>query len=140
MTDIIERAAQMIAELAKLENSLRLAAAERDALRLRVAELEPPAAGEVMRVAVDLEQLGLDHDEFVLVRRDDWGRFRAAVTTYREEQEGGKAASDEKQHVPYLRELPSGDFERVCPAGWPVMPGPTRPNIIRRRDVLRGGS
>lgn len=40
MSDVIERAAQMIAELAEMATALREMTAERDVLRARVAELE----------------------------------------------------------------------------------------------------
>ncbi len=48
MSDVINRAAEMIAALARLENSLRLAAAERDVLRNEVARLR-----EVIQYAID---------------------------------------------------------------------------------------
>jgi hypothetical protein len=106
MSDVIKRAAQMIAELAKLEASLRLAAAERDVLRMRVAELE--------------SSIGTDPG--------NWTRSGCAPTS------GG-----DDHERPYLRQLPSGDSEKVYPKGWPTPPGPKRPNIIRRREALRGG-
>lgn len=49
---------------------------------------------------------------------------------------GAEEGGIQTMNKPYLKELPSGAFEKVYPADWPMPPGPERPNIIRRAEAL----